>query len=190
MGFDKLQEACPFNIAYKNESWLMWVLSKILFFVPEYMEHYVTTFGNIIYFPSREWESKKSKTEIISFIAHEQVHIQQSYNNPYFKILYLIPQIFTLFAILFPYSWYFLFFLLFLFPFPAYFRMKFEKEAFEVSKFVYEQAGESTEKLEKFIQTQFRGSFYYYMWPFGVKLQTPNSKYSHICNAVREVLNG
>lgn len=164
------------TIKYKTQSWLMQILGKILFFNPSFMTEYITSFGNTVYFPSEDFVNTKFASSII-ILMHELVHISDSkkYSKFLFGLSYMFPQILSLLIIpmLFFFHWYIaLIPLLFLLPFPAYFRMYFEKRAYLVSLYcIYALSGKLhypavLNVQEKFFVSQFTGDSYYFMWPF------------------------
>lgn len=165
--FPKLQ------IKYKNESILMKIIGFLLLFNKEFMTTYTTTIGNTIYFPSRDFV--KIRPVSIAFIfLHELMHLKDYNKNILFPILYMSPQIFALLSIpLFFISWPIaLLFLLMLAPIPSFFRMYFERRAYFVSLYVINALGKRlnfnpilNQHASGFID-QFKGSFYYFMWPF------------------------
>ena len=188
MQFNKFQallrEDYDFEILYKDESKFMKFLSKILFFNKTFMTMYVTTIGNKVYFPSRQWMIKHEH-EAMSVLAHEIVHIEQSkkFKMAPFAFLYVFPQSLALLSVLAVLGFFnpaFLWCLLFLVcaaPFPAPFRKKFEYEGYVMTLFMYDvqlknrgfdeaQRMKRLRKLAGFIKSKiFRTSAYYFMWP-------------------------
>jgi hypothetical protein len=182
----RMQKHYSFNIKYKNDSFFMKCLSfPIYLFNQSFMKNYITTIGNTIYFPNKEFVNNRSAIEVL---AHEIKHIEQAnhYGFVLFSIMYLFPQIV---AILFPLGFFgflggafgifFLFFIALgsLIPFGAYYRMLFEVEAYTVSLYcankqiVTEDVDFRREVLKKyslFMNEQFTGSGYYFMWRSGV----------------------
>lgn len=178
------------KIAFKNESRLMRFLGKVLFFNKQFMTRYITTLFDTIYFPNKELFLKNVENSIC-IVAHEKVHIQQSKKlggTPLYWAKYLFPQCLALLALLaiplFFISWQLgvaaLTFVFYLAPLPAYWRMKLELEAYQVSllarAILMEKDGFSKEIIIKVLQNniefydkQFISSAYYYMWPFGAK---------------------
>ena len=169
----------------------MKALGKVLFFNKSFMTRYTTTIGNKIYVPNEKYlTSNKWLAEEI--IAHEYVHVVDSkrYGFVRFAFMYLFPQILALLALLaipaaFFMSWVALVFLLFLLlamPLPAYWRRQFELRGYTMSLFVIANQMEKNRKpfsdreiKEELLKTAetidriyFRGSAYYFMWPFGV----------------------
>lgn len=166
------------KIKFKKESLLMKFLCKVLFFNKKFSNSFVTTIGKTIYFPNEQ--KYQDETYCIPLVSHEYVHISDSKKYfPFFEFLYLFPQVLFLFSFFSFYSLWFLLFLIFLLPLPAYFRMRFELKAYAMTLFVYflimkrNKAGDSyiieqlTEYARKKNDNQFKGSDYYWMWPFG-----------------------
>lgn len=160
------------NIKFKNESFLMKIISYILFFNKSFMTDYITTIGNTVYFPSKEGLTTKSKT----ILLHELVHIfdAKKYSNTLFSLLYLSPQILSIFFIplLFVSWWFIIPIILLLLPLPAYFRMIFEKRAYMVSlytAYVYSKKNHLVYDIyysKEYILRNFKTSAYYFMWTF------------------------
>lgn len=151
------------KIKYKNESFFMKFLSLVLFFNPEFKTKFITTIGKTIYFPSKEF-IENNNTSATHILCHELVHINQS-NDKFFSIKYLFPQILATFSLLAFIHPIFLIFLLFLAPIPAYFRSKYEYEAYVVSLYCKFKANENFDTLLSInsIVNNFTGSSYYYM---------------------------
>jgi hypothetical protein len=138
------------------------------------MKSFTTTIGTTIYYPSEEFVKNSPITSLITLL-HELVHIiDYNKNKLLFTLLYLFPQVLAIFALpLFFISWKFsAFFLLFLLPLPAYFRMKYERKAYAVSLYVIKQLSlkknfkvELEKQKDNYI-SYFKKSDYYYMWIF------------------------
>jgi len=202
MVFEKFKSVCNFTVAYKDSSWLMKLLGKLLFFNKAFMTDYITTIGSTIYFPSTEWVANHSRSGLIEIVAHELVHIRQAQNNQLkFSLLYLFPQILAILSVLCVLWWPALLFLLCLLPLPAYFRKQYEAEAYMVSLCVHkdylEKKGLSQKEIEfklqikaQAINEQFTGSGYWYMWPFGVFDEVPEIACKAEYVDIREVANG
>jgi hypothetical protein len=172
------------TIKFKDESLLMKVIDKVVFFNGDFM-NFTTTFGSTVYLPS----AAKLKTSPVSFtiiFMHEVAHIyENSKNGILFKLLYLFPQVLALLAIpaFFLFHWYIaLAFLLFLLPIPAYFRMREERRAYTMSLYVMNRLNNTSnfhidlEKHRDVFIDNFLDSSYYYMWPFpGIKDHFNNS---------------
>ncbi len=184
---DNIERYYVFDIKYKDESIFMKLLGKLLFFNKNFMTHYITTIGNTVYFPDRDF-IKDYDDAAIRVLAHEMVHVAQKerYGAFLYSLAYLFPQslvIFSLLAILaviwLPFLW-FLLFLVFLAPIPAPWRKKFELEGYTMSLFMldlrFRKLGypdhKALEELSVYaakINIQnFEGSGYWFMWPFGV----------------------
>lgn len=168
------------KVKYKNESYFMKFIGKLLFFNKAFMENYTTTIGSTIYFPSKEFVDK-NPIEAKAIFLHELVHVYDAkkINKYLFGFLYLFPQILFLLAIpmMFFNMWFALPFLLFLLPLPAYFRMIFEKRAYKVSLYSayhinrkYRHSFNLTH-CKDFYLNQFKNSSYYFMWVFPLKVE-------------------
>jgi len=191
----KVQQQLPkIKIKYKDQSILMKILGRVLFFDPSFMKSYTTTIGNSVYYPSENFVKITPVSSSIILI-HESIHIRDadSLTHPLFFFLYLFPQILfpILAAILFLlFGWKIaLFSLLFLLPFPAYFRMQFEKKAYTFSLFAMYKLSEKYNykidlmKQNDFILDQFNSSYYYYMW-------TIPGLDNYFSNVVNDIQNG
>jgi hypothetical protein len=164
------------QIKYKDQSWFMKLLGTLLFFNKGFMTSFTTTIGSTIYFPNETFiKARPISAEVI--LLHELVHVKdgQKCTKPLFSFLYLSPQILTLLCIpLFLISWKLAVPLMLLFaaPIPSFFRMLFERRAYMASLYVMAALGKKMNfdpKLDgqsKFFSQQFKGSFYYFMWPF------------------------
>ena len=180
-----LKEYLPdFEIKYKTDSRLMKLISYILFFNKSFMTSFTTTLGQTVYFPDRD-KVEKNEVHYMATLAHEYVHARDaaSITSVLFGFLYLMP------LSLAPLMWLFAFihwglalalFLLCLAPLPAYFRMYYELRGYTMSLFmrneIMKENGVAEETRRAALEeatdrynTQFTGSNYYFMWPFGVK---------------------
>jgi hypothetical protein len=179
----KLSAKYKFSIKYKNKSVLMKILGFILFFTKEFMTKYTTTIGSTIYFPSEEFVLKNDQLAI-TILSHEIVHVNQAnkYSKFLFGLLYLFPQCLVILAVLFPFSLWFLLFIVCLAPLPAPWRAKFETEGYTMSLFMLNEqlhlfnAPEKIpdillDRATKIDNTYFKGSAYWFMWPFGSNLK-------------------
>jgi hypothetical protein len=180
MSFQELVQSAQLHfpkllIKYKNESLLMKILGKIMFFNKDFMKSYTTTIGSTIYYPNETF-IKSRPVSSNTILLHELVHINDSkkITSLVYSFLYLFPQILILlfFPLLFV-SWKVaLLALLFAAPLPAYFRMNFEKRAYFTSLYVLNEYGKklnfnpSLDKQKYDFVTQFKGSSYYWMWYF------------------------
>lgn len=182
-----LQRYYVFDVRYKDQSLFMKLLGFLLFFNKKFMTGYVTTIGNTIYFPSKDFITENEESSIIT-LAHEVVHVAQAekYGKVLFSLMYLFPQCLALlslgaiFAVLWlPMLWC-LVFLVFVAPIPAPLRMKFEVGGYTMSLFMIGQImrrrGVSTKKISEellvravFMDTNnFKGPNYWFMWPFNL----------------------
>jgi hypothetical protein len=181
MSFQNLVQATQkyfpdLQIKYKTDSTLMKILGKILFFNKSFTTSYTTTVGSTIYYPTQSFVKTRPVAAAI-ILLHEIVHIYDSskISKILFGLLYLCPQILAL--LFFPMllvSWKVaLPFLILAAPLPAIFRMYYEKRAYLASLYVLHRLGKKLnfdpmleDQKSNFIE-QFKGSYYYFMWPFG-----------------------
>lgn len=173
------------SIKFKNESLLMKIIGKIMFFNQLFMTAFITTIGKTIYLPSREWLQKQPEQSMLITIAHEYVHVRDYQKfNLLFMFLYLFPLSLMPFMTLlfFVISWpiALVLTLLCLAPLPSPARMYFELRGYTMSLFAFNcladehEMPEATkiENMNRMIEhynTNFTGFNYYLMWPFGVK---------------------
>lgn len=164
------------KIKYKDESLLMKIIGKIMFFNKSFMTSFTTTLGSTIYYPNSNFVKARPISSSV-ILLHELVHIHDSnkFTVPLFSLLYACPQVLVLlfFPLLFV-SWKIaLCTLLFAAPIPAYFRMYFEKRAYFTSLYALSQLGKklnfepSLDRQRADFVSQFKTSSYYWMWPFG-----------------------
>ena len=157
-GYDKLleevnEEFPDFKILKKSESSLMKTIGKLLKIISfgkmtTFMDSFITTIGTTVYVPD-SWDARSVSSKAIT-MRHERVHMRQArdFGRIAFSLLYLflpVPLIF------------------------AYFRMKFEKEAYEESlKAAYEYYGTKlfTQALKDDIVQHFTSAEYMWMWPW------------------------
>jgi hypothetical protein len=171
-----VQQKFPIKIQYKDQSWFMKLLGSLLFFNPQFMTSFTTTIGNTTYYPSENYV-KIHPITAFTILLHESIHVYDSkkITNLLFTLGYLFPQILVLLFIPLFLLGYFvpaLCTLLFLAPIPAYFRMLFEKRAYMVSLYSLNKVNLKYNlgiDLNTHIGTvfdNFKGSTYYFMWPF------------------------
>ena len=143
----------------KTDSKLMKLIDvclKVITFgqMKTFMTSLITTLGGKIYVIEK-WESTRL-VDKVEILRHERVHMRQAkkYGRFLFSFLYL------------------------LFPLPiglAYFRKKFEQEAYEESiRTIYQYHGEkaaSSSLIKEFIISQFTSANYFWMWPFRNNLE-------------------
>lgn len=169
--FPKLQ------IKYKDESWLMKLLSKVFFFSKGFMTQYTTTIGDTIYYPSQRFVKIHPVTSSV-VLLHELVHLhdQKKVSWPVYMLSYLFPQV------LMPVSLFLLFLItwkivlplaiLLAAPIPAIFRMHWEKRAYLSSFYILRLLGDRLhfnphlKSQENIFLRYFHGASYYFMWPF------------------------
>jgi len=164
--YDKLindlsNEFSGFEIIPKNQSILMKIINvvlKILSFglMKTFMTTFVTTIGSKVYVPA-SWETEWDETSKISVLRHERVHILQKkkYSFILFAILYLFV------------------------PLPiglAYFRKKFEQEAYEETmRATAELRGAiylDLPEYKDFIIGQFVSANYLWTWLFRKSIES------------------
>lgn len=180
MSFQTLVQAAQkhfpdLQIKYKDESFLMKVISKLLFFNKDFMTGYTTTIGSTIYYPNRSFVKARPVSSAV-VLLHELVHVYDSkkFTMPLFSFLYTFPQILVLlfFPLLFV-SWKIaLLALLFAAPIPSPFRMYFEKRAYLTSMYALSEMGKkmnfdpALDRQKNNFLEHFKTSSYYFMWPF------------------------
>lgn len=156
------------RIVRKQDSWLMRVLGKLLFFNKRFMTDYYTTVGSTIYTPVGEDNVSDA------VLAHEYVHVYDArkLSLPLFSFLYTFPQCLALLSLgalaaiwWLPALW-FLTALVFLAPIPAPFRAWFEIRGYRMSLLVMTEGGPPAEWMLDWASKYFVGSDYYWMWPF------------------------
>lgn len=162
-----VQASIPgFAVEEKQRSLWMRVLSRLLFFNPDFMSRYTTTLYPKIYVPSLDRWKVNNFFSIIT-LAHEYVHLRDRQRlSLLFNVLYLSPQVFAVLALLYPVSPWFLLFLLCLLPIPSLGRAWAEFRGYRMSMAMkYWLTGEQYNI--PFIVYQFTSSNYYWMFPFG-----------------------
>jgi len=141
-----LAEFPDFKIVNKADSWFMKLVSH--FMVSSFMDSFVTTIWNTVYVPSG-WATY-SEAEKCSLLRHERVHMRQArkLTFPLFAFLYL---------------------LVFLPIGLAYFRARFEMEAYTESLQADKDYGATnwnSSEMKAWVASQFTGPSYGWMWPF------------------------
>ena len=154
-----------FEIIDKRESKLMKLLSKVLFFNKTFMTSYITVIGSKVYVPKMPWK-KTNPFGAASVLAHEWVHMKDGKRLGFlFKFLYLFPQILAPLALLgFWNPWFFLS-LLFILPYPALWRAKFELRGYTISMAASWWLLDREPDYDFYVR-QFTGPGYYFMYPF------------------------
>ena len=134
-----------FQTVYKRDSWLMRALSVLM--VSTFMDSFVTTIGNTVYLPNY-WDEYDAATQC-GLLRHERVHMRQArrLTFPLFAFLYL---------------------LVFLPVGLAYFRARFEMEAYTESLAADKDYGDdfSSDEKKAWLLNQFTSGNYGWMWPF------------------------
>ena len=153
------------EIRSKDESKIMKLLSKVLFFNQKFMTGYVTTWYPHIYVPKIPWK-ENSHVSAIATLAHEWVHLYDRKRlGWFFNFLYMMPQCFFIFGLLAFWSPWFLLFFLFLLPIPSPGRAWAEFRGYRMTVAVhYWMTGRKVDL--RWITEQFVSSNYYFMWPF------------------------
>ena len=161
------------QIKFKDESALMKILSFVLFFNKNFMTRYITVIGKTVYFPSRQW-LYNNRMSAANSLCHELVHISDQKNVGFFAfgMSYIFPQWLALFALTsFMVGPWALVFLLFLAPLPAPFRAFWELRGYAMTDAVmFSSTGRFVDL--SFLENQFTGSGYYFMWPFTKSLRS------------------
>lgn len=173
----KAKEFFPdLEIRYKDESTLMKILGKILFFNKSFMTNFTTTLGSKVYFPNKKFVALRPLSSLV-VLLHELVHVSDSkkWTQILFSFLYMFPlALVVVFLPLLLVSWklFLPLLVLSLLPLPAYFRMVFEKRAYLVSLYVLHQLSVKKEfntnldtAAASYLEN-FKDSSYYFMWPF------------------------
>lgn len=160
-------------IINKEDSLLMKILAKLMFFCPGFMYSYTTTIGDKIY--SFPLNLKEKRREDIIVLAHEALHLYDYKRfGILFYFLYLFPQSLSILALLaflafinLGFLW-FLLCLFFLLPLPAPWRTYFELRAYIISFWVLEILTPNMETRDEFsssIEEYFVKKYYYFMCP-------------------------
>jgi hypothetical protein len=162
-----------FKIAFKDQSFFMKLLGRILFFNKDFMTRFITTIGYTVYLPSTAY-FEEDPDIYLNILTHEFVHMMDFKKfNLLFTLSYLLPQLLalptillSLFAIHHSHYWLFsILGILFTAPLPAFFRSHWELRGYTMdAAFEYWSSGDlqsATIYLDRFL-----GSGYYFMWPF------------------------
>ncbi len=183
---EELSKDVPIKVLYKTDSKLMKLISFFLFFNKGFMDLYITTIGNTVYYPSREY-IKEHPTDASIVMAHEYVHMMDNKRlGPVYPFLYLFPQVLGLlsllsvFAFITPVALFFLPFALCFSPLPAPGRKYLEVRGYKMTLyFLYlllkehnkteEDIREQLHDAAKMLSEYFTNSAYYFMWPMGVQ---------------------
>lgn len=149
-----LAEFPDFKVVPKSESSLMRAINAFLLVISfgqirQFMTSFTTTVGTTVYVTDGWKDSTDESKKIL--LRHERVHMRQArrLTRPLFSFLYLF---------------------VFLPGGLAWFRAKFEKEAYEESfRAAYEYYGREhvfSKEFRDHVAKNFTGPAYLYMWPF------------------------
>ena len=146
------------KLLIKQESLIMKIFGKLLFFNGSFMSSYITVLGKGIYFPSN-WEgiielceewidsdepvsnfpvSRGSEVKaLLGVLFHEYVHQMDNKKNILFPVLYTTPAILGIIGVIgvfvtiwFPKMWFLITALLYAVPLPAYYRSYYESRGY------------------------------------------------------------
>jgi len=169
---EKIKQRHPgFEIRFKDEplpAWLRLVFWFQGLITKGFWGTYTTTVGQHVYFPTREFY-EENKILAFMILAHEFVHIHDAaeVGQVGFTFRYLFPQVLAPFALLglLGMAWWPLAFLLLfvvaLVPWPAPWRVKYEKRGYKMSILVRALLGYGTD-TEYYVK-QFTSRQYYWM---------------------------
>lgn len=177
------QQLPGFTVKFKNESLLMKIIGKLMFFNPKFMTSFITTIGKTVYFPNQEVLDHGGNNSLM-VLAHEFRHSTDAdkMGRIVFSLLYLLPQLLAPFMLLLlPFCWplALALFVLFLCPLPAPWRKSFELRGYLMSLFMANELLKEANlnqdirtkalfNLVELTNTYFTSFDYYKMWPFGV----------------------
>ena len=164
------------KIRVKSNSFWMRLLGKLLFFIPGFMTKMTTVLGNTIWVPYANWTNRHlaSPTTALYVCAHEFVHMWDSkYNIKLFGLKYLFPQIWAILSLgaLFSFYnlWYLLFLLalLFLLPWPSPWRTHIESNGYAMTMYIRKLTQKQYNDIvgAERLAENFLGMGYYYMCP-------------------------
>ena len=168
----EIKEEFPsFSIVYKTDSKMMKTIDTLFKTFTfgknsSFMKEYVTTINNTVYV-NTDWDKYTENMKYV-ILSHERIHMRQA--RKYGFLLYAFLYLFVFFPIGL-----------------AYFRAKFEKEAYtESMKCTYNIYGQLpllSKKYKEYIMSQFTGPAYLWMFPF------KNNIESWYDNTVKEILS-
>jgi len=162
------------QVVPKSKSKLMSLIGFILKpFNSTFMTDFATTIGNTVYLPDA-WLTDYEAQSTISVLSHEFVHIVDYNKRPIrFVLGYLFPL--TLMPVFLPVliglsfisHWFLLGLLIFLLPWPAYWRMLIEFHGYTMSLATYYwNRAYIDDSAISWVCGNFTGGNYYFMWPF------------------------
>lgn len=160
------------RIKFKKSSIIMRLLAIILFPINRrFLSAYTTVLGKTVYFPNPDWLNKHYR-RAVGIISHELVHLSDRANEKplMFEIKYLFPQILSVLSLLalfaFASAWFLLalVFLVFLAPWPAPYRLRYESTGYCMSMHYREITGSSFDFVywRNIYAKELSGSSYYY----------------------------
>jgi len=161
-----LDDIPNFEIVSKTTSFLMKVLSIILFFNRSFMTSYISVIYPRMYVPKLPWKENDHYSAIL-VLAHEWVHLSDRKRfGLLFDIGYLFPQCLAFLSLLAPFlSVWWLLCLLFLLPIPSPTRAWLEFRGYSMTM-ACKWWLTGNEINYYWIERQFVGQWYYFMWPF------------------------
>jgi hypothetical protein len=170
-----LEEELGIKVVEKTTSRFMRFLAKILFFNKAFLEGYITTIGNTVYWPNMAERFGDNPSGDFATLFHEGQHGSDSQSVPVlYEIAYISPQALAIFCLLaFLAIWlnplWVLAVLLVVLatPIPSPGRMHIEMRATScgIAFNVWYRGSVSQSTLERYMR-MFTTASYYYMWPF------------------------
>lgn len=189
--FEALKHSENIKVRYKDESWLMKLAGRLMFYNPDFSSHFTTTVGETVYFPSRKSVEIDYQTSW-TVLCHELVHVEDNRKNGWLTLGYYMPQSLAFLALLAPvlWSWWPLLALAFLLPLPAPWRRDAEMRGYAMSMAVwywYHRSGIPT-ALKAEVVGHFMGSEYYWPWPFKQTVTEEVGRWSKriLCNEMAQ----
>jgi hypothetical protein len=159
------KEVPGFEILSKRNHPLWKFLSKVMFWNPRIATGFITTLYPKVWVPSLPWK-EDDPASAIEILAHEYVHLQDRKRLGYFfNLLYLSPQILSLFALLSFVNPWCLLFLVCLLPLPSPGRAWLEYRGYRMSMAITYWIHDECLDLD-WVVSQFTGPNYYWMYPF------------------------
>mgnify|MGYP006401005175 CR=1 FL=1 len=177
------EQAPHFALRRKSDSFFIKALNFVFFFKKRFSRYQATTVYPVIYVPEFWGKYKKYKNAELEILAHEYIHIYDRKRLGWlYNILYLSPQIFSLFALGAFWNVWFSLFLLFLLPWPSPGRAWLEFRAYRAN--IAYQYWTNNKKYDMMILvSQFVGPNHYYMMPLKKVLEKWfNREYKKIRN--------
>jgi hypothetical protein len=165
---------------YKSSSVTQKLISYIVFvFNPSYMTSYITILGNTFWIPDDFLKSPA--LTILEVVTHETIHKKDTKNDgkALFWFLYASPQVWAIPAFLIilglvlflKWCWLLIFLsLIFVAPWPAYWRYKYELRGYRTTllfaKYIYNVNSVEMQTIKNQIAGQLSEKWYYFIWPF------------------------